>query len=386
MYDIDQLRREEFPHSAELTYLNHAGISPLPQRTKRVVQWVIEQLATDPNGFFDKHASPAFMTVQGALAGHINAATPGEIVPVSATSVGLNAVAQAGEWRNGDNILFCDLEFPSNAYPWMSLARDGVEARCVPADNGGLTLRRVEEYADERTRAVAVSSVQFFTGHRADLTAIGRFCREHGILFIVDAIQSIGHMHFDVEAMNIDVLATGGMKSLLALPGAGFMYVREAVTKTMRPRAIYPNATADYLHWLDYNLTPLPGAARFSTGTLNVPGVLAIASSLALIQELDPESIDAHTTSLSYYAAKILSGEGMEVVTPMDAVGPIVTVHSPFDAPITDRLVAYLADRRIVVCKHLDALGAAYIRLSFHCYNTTAEIDRFAETMRGFVS
>ena len=153
MYNIESLRREEFPASANLTYLNHAGISPLPQRTKREVQSAIERLSEDPNAFFGKYALPAFATLQESLANFINADSPSEIVYSTTTSAALNAVAQAIDWRPGDNILFCDQEFPSNAYPWMSLSRDGVESRRVPSENGGLTLRQVEAHADDRTRA-----------------------------------------------------------------------------------------------------------------------------------------------------------------------------------------------------------------------------------------
>ncbi len=386
MYDIESLRREEFPASANLTYLNHAGISPLPQRTKREVQSAIERLSEDPNAFFGKYALPAFASLQESLARYINADSPSEIVYSTTTSAALNAVAQAIDWRPGDNILFCDQEFPSNAYPWMSLSRDGVESRRVPSENGGLTLRQVEAHADDRTRAVTVSAIQFFSGHRADLVAIGRFCRERNILFIVDAIQAIGHMAFDVQAMNIDILATGGMKSLLALPGAGFIYVRDEVSSKMNPRLIHGNSTADYLHWLDYDLTPQPGAARLSSGTTNVPGVLSIGASLSLLNELGPANIDTHTTALIHYAIDNLTNEGYEVVTSKDTSGPIATFRSPFDSETTDRLIQFLSDRQVVVCKHLDAGTSAYVRASVHCYNITADIDRLLEELRSFVS
>ena len=386
MYDIEQLRRDEFPHSAEFAYLNHAGIAPLPQRTKRETQQAIERLSNNPTDFFGKYASPAFEALYASIARHINAASPGEIVAATSTSAALNAIAQAVEGQPGDNILFCDLEFPSNAYPWMSLARDGVEARRVPSDNGGLTLARVEQYADGHTRAVAVSAVQFFTGHRADLTAIGRFCRQNNILFIVDAIQAIGHMTFDVQAMNIDVLATGGMKSLMALPGTGFLYVREAVAEATRPRLIHGNSTVDYIHWLAYDLTMQPGAGRFASGTPNVAGLLSIAPSLKLIAELGPDNIDAHTTALTRYTGEALKREGYEIITPLDAAGPILTFRSRYDSETTDRLVSYLEQNRVVVCKHLDAGTDAYIRVSFHCYNIAEEVDRFMEALQGFVN
>lgn len=386
MYNIESLRREEFPSSANLAYLNHAGISPLPQRTKVAVQAAVEQLSADPNAFFGKYALPAFVSIQDSLTAYINAESPSEIVFGTTTSAALNAIAQAIEWRPGDNILFCDQEFPSNAYPWMSLTRDGIESRRVPSENGGLTLRQVEASVDERTRAVAASAIQFFSGHRTDLAAIGRYCRERNILFIVDAIQAIGHMVFDVQAMNIDILATGGMKSLLALPGAGFIYVRDEVSKKMQPRLIHGNSTVDYLHWMAYDLAPLPGAARLSSGTQNVPGVLSIGASLTLLNELGPANIDAHTTALAKYAMDELTREGFEVITPRGAAGPITTFHSPFDSETTDRLVQFLSDRQVVVCKHLDAGTSAYVRASVHCYNTTADIDRLLEELHRFSS
>lgn len=386
MYDLENLRHSEFPHSAELAYMNHAGISPLPQRTKREVQSAIEYLSHDPNEFFGQYALPAFTTTQELIARHINAATPSDIVFSTTTSAALNAVAQAIEWQKGENIIFCDQEFPSNAYPWISLARDGMEPRLVPTENGGLTLAQVEKNADSHTRAVAVSAIQFFSGHRTDLAALGRFCRQNNILFIVDAIQAIGHMPIDVQTMNIDILASGGMKSLLALPGVGFLYVREAVADTMKPRLIHGNSTVDYLHWLAYDLAPLPGAARFSSGTPNLPGVLSLGPSLSLIGELGIENIDAHTTKLTHYAIDSLTTQGHQVITPKDSAGPITTFQSPYDSSTTDRLIQYLADQHVVVCKHLDAESTPFVRVSFHCYNTKEDFHRLMEAMSRFVS
>lgn len=376
MYDVETLRQTEFPHSSQLTYLNHAGISPLPQRAKQAIQDAIEGLSSDPSDYFGRIGLPAIIDLQTRLARFVNAA-PSEIVSITSTSAALNAVAQAIPWQPGDRVLFCDVEFPSNAYPWLSLARDGVESCVVPADNGGLTLRAVEQYVDERTRVVAASAVQFFTGHRTDLAAIGDFCRRRGILFVVDAIQAIGHIPIDMQAMAIDVLATGGQKSILGLPGIGFMAVRDGVAEMMRPRLIHANATVNWMHWLAYDLTPLPGAERFAAGTPNVPGLIGLGPSVALLEELGVSHIDAHTTALSRYAVERLTALGLDVITPLNALGPIVTFHSPVDAAATGQIVQRLAEQRVVVVMHLDAAGAAYIRLSFHCYNVPAEVDRF---------
>jgi cysteine desulfurase / selenocysteine lyase len=366
----------------DVTYFNNAGIAPLPARTRQKVHHVIDELGQQPSRFWETIAVPASLNLQEMLARHINAVSPAEIAFVTTTSAAINAVAQAIDWHHGDNILLCENEFPSNAYPWMSLIRDGVEIRRVPAVNGGLNVEGLEQRVDARTRLIAASSVQFFTGHRTDLTSIGQFCRAREILFSVDAIQSIGHIPIDVQAMHIDILATGGQKSLLALPGIGFLYVRQDLAEQMTPRQIASNSTVEYLHWLAYDLTLLPGAARFNSGTPNLPGIFSIGASLELLNELTLEAIDTHTTALSRYACQRFSSYDFQVVTPDIVCGPIVTFRSPVAGLETDQLVRDLAAHQIVVVKHLDAAGNPHIRLSFHCYNTFEEIDRFIEVYR----
>jgi selenocysteine lyase/cysteine desulfurase len=253
----------------------------------------------------------------------------------------------------------------------------------VPAHNGTLSVDAVDANSDGRTRVVAVSAVQFFSGARADLAALGAYCRERNILLAVDAIQAIGHLPIDVTAMNIDVLATGGQKSLLALTGAGFLYVRNEAVETMQPNHIGPNAVDGWEHWLDYDLTPRPGAIRFLMGTPNVPGMLSILSSLTLINELGRENIDDYTTGLATYAVNSLDAAGYLVITPHspDEHGPIVTFRYSESDTATDDLVQRLAQHQIMVTKHLDAAGHPYVRISVHCYNTTSDIDRFLELL-----
>lgn len=382
MYNVDELRAADFPGSSEVLYFNHDGISPLPARTQARVKWAIDEFARLPGPFWTKEGLPYMERLRQEIALFLNAASPWEIVPMSTTSAGLNAVAQAMAWQPGDNVLFCDVEFPSNVYPWLSLARDGVEARLIPATDGGLALAALEPYVNDRTRVIAASAMQFFTGQRTDLTAVGRFCQERGILFVVDAIQAIGHMAIDVRAMHIDVLACGGQKSLLALPGQGFLYVRQEVAEQMQPRAIGSNATVDYLHWLKYDLTPAPAAQRFMSGTPNIPGIIAIVESLGLIRDLGVENIDAHTRALSDGATAVLTNLGYRVISPQPAHGPIVTFAVNMSSAEADTLVTALAGRGVILVKHLDREGKVYLRVSFHCYNTMAEIEQFGGIMQ----
>lgn len=381
MYDIEALRRGQFPISHEQAYFNHASISPLPQVVQSRAQQAVARLAQDPDRFFVDEVMPLLTDLGEHALQLLHAQSPQEIVPVTTTSAALSAVAMAIPWEPGDNVVFCDVEFPSNAFPWMTLRVSGVETRIVGAVNGGLTLEALVPNVDERTRVVAASAIQFFTGHRTNLAAIGAFCRQRGILFVVDAIQAIGHMAFDVQEMNIDVLASGGQKSLLSLPGIGLLYVRAEVAESLLPRPLGPNATRDYMHWLGYDLTPLPGALRFGMGTPNVVGLVALEASLRLLAEIGVREIDSHTTMLSAAAIAMLERLGYEVITP-PGHGPIVTFCPRLDDEAADAAVTSLAEGGIIISKRWDANRTPYLRLSFHAYNTLEELERFEASWR----
>jgi selenocysteine lyase/cysteine desulfurase len=374
MFDAQKLREEEFPYSLNQHFFNSASISLLPRRVQRQMTLSGERLMDDPFSHWRDEIMPMFTQMNESIARLINAAKTEEIAPITSTSYGMNALAQSIPWQAGDNVVLCNVEFPANVYPWMSLARDGVEARLIPARNGGLTVDALAEAVDKRTRVVTVSLLQFFTGHRSDLMALGKFCHERGIMFVVDAIQAVGHIPLDVQAMHIDALVTGGQKSLMAAPGTGFMYVRDEVCETLRPRFIGGNGTKDYLFWLDYDLTPLPGPARFGMGTPNMLGLVGMAKSVELLGELGIPAIDEHTSAVARCAMDMLERQGYEVITPRDAHGSIVTFVSGRDSLATDTFINDLKAHQITAVKHLDRAGKAYVRFSFHCYNTIEEI------------
>lgn len=404
-YALDEVR-QAFPICQQLTYLNHASISPIPAPAQALMQIATDLLTRDPGAFFGPHPDPRlgdiFVTFAQAVADLINAASLDEIVGQQSTSAALNAVAQAIDWQPGDNIVFSRQEFPSNAYPWMSLAARGVECRIVPDDGlGGPTVDSLMPYVDSRTRLIAVSAVQFLSGHRADLAAIGAFCRAHQILLAVDAIQAAGHMPIDVQAMHIDILAAGGQKSLMGPPGQGFLYVHKDLAERLRPALIGPNATVGWEFWADYDISPREGALRFTMGTPNVIGMVGLTASIRYLLGLGLGHIDAWTRHLSTIAAAELSARGYTVITPVHpsltaqpasaaappTFGPIVTfrVHNPDPADRdalraadedASALMNRMSARGVRLTKHWDARGVAHVRISPHCYNTEDEIRR----------
>ncbi len=195
-YDLAAVRRA-FPIAQRLIYVNHASISPMPQPAVQAMQTAVARLGDDPVSLYTPACGygDLFVTFAQEMAALINAASPDEIVGITATSDGLNAVAQSLDWRPGDNIVLADVEFPSNVYPWMALQVRGVETRLVRTAEGGASVEAFAPYVDARTRLIAASAVQFFTGHRADLTALGAFCRDSGCRAHAACRAGDGHRH-----------------------------------------------------------------------------------------------------------------------------------------------------------------------------------------------
>jgi len=193
-YDVDALRREEFPWAAagEGIYLNNASTGPLPARTVAALdEW--SRLRANPRRVPQELQFETLARSRELIASMIGADTS-EIALAANTTFGLNLAAFSLPLNKGDVVLSPDLEFPANVYPWMQLAaRRGVELRQLRCDEGVLDAGRLgRELEDERVRVVTVSWVGFASGARVDLAALGALCRARGVFFVVDAIQGLG--------------------------------------------------------------------------------------------------------------------------------------------------------------------------------------------------
>ena len=176
-----------------------------------------------------------------------------------------------------------------------------------------------------------MSSVQWSNGFRADLDAIGDFCRERRLWFVVDGIQQLGAFPIDVGRTPIDILVTGGHKWLNAPFGAGFMYINPDVRDRLRPPvAGYLSVDPPEGGWAEYFRTPAitplqpvtftPDARRYETGgTGNYPGMVGLAASLDLINSLGSDVIAGHIVGLTDQLLEGLSGLPVRVVTPREA-------------------------------------------------------------------
>lgn len=362
--------RSFFPVTQELVYLNHAGVSPVSTRVEEALGRYLAEAtrrgAFRYGSFFDAEVE----RVRGRAA-QLLGARPDEIAFVKNTTEGLGLVASGLDWQRGDRILTCDLEYPSNVYPWWSLRGRGVETIMLRGRDGRLPLASVEEaLRDPAVRLLALSSVEFGSGARNDLAALGGLCRERGILFCVDAIQSLGLFPLDVEACGIDFLSADGHKWLLSVEGCGVFYCNRRVLDRLTPRVVGWRSVVESQDYDRYHLELQPSAGRFEEGTPNTAGIFALGAAIDLLLEIGIAAVASRVLELTDRLVAGLEARGAQLRSPRlpgEASG-IVSFALPGEAP--ERSAARLRERGIFVVARRGG-----VRASPHFYNHEAEID-----------
>jgi selenocysteine lyase/cysteine desulfurase len=369
-YDLDRLRREEFPWAAagEAIYLNAASTGPLPERTLRAQEAYSRKRAAP----FRLSHEEQFAVLDDARARitTLIGAERGSVALSVNTGAGINLAARGLPLGRGDVVVIPVLEFPANVYPWMAASRArGFTLHIVPARDGLLDEDAVLAAIDQTSaRVLALSWVGFATGFVADLDRIGAACRARGVTLVVDGMQGVGALPLDVRRLRIDLLACGGQKWLLSPWGSGFTYVRPEILETIAPQPVSwmgVRGSDDFSALLEYDLTWREGARRFEQITVPFQDFAGMAASLALLQELGMDAIVAHVAQRVAQLAAGAERAGVEVVTPAGRRAGIVTLR-PGDVVAT---AARLRDARVV-----HSVREGTIRLSPHCYTTSDEI------------
>jgi len=366
--------REQFPVTRRWAYFAHAAVAPLSAPAQRaVVEWAADMA---DNG--QVHEPLWFRRVNEVrgLAGRLLNADPLDVAFVKNTSEGIGIVAEGFPWRTGDNVVTAAEEYPANLYPWMNLAGRGVELRTVPSRGSRLLIDDVRAAIDQRTRVVSLSWVEFASGFRNDLDALGELCRERGIFFFVDAIQGLGVLPLDVRRTPIDGLAADGHKWLLAPEGAGLFYLRREWVERLHPVGVGWNSVVGARDFAKLDFTLKPHAGRWESGTLNVAGVHALGASLELLLGLGMENVAERVRDLTAHLCARAPSAGLEVFSS----------RAPGEWSGIVSLIAPGADTRAVVRRCQDQgivlnLRAGRLRVSPHCYNTPEEIDRLVPTL-----
>lgn len=367
--------RQEFPITEQCAFLSHAAVSPLSRRVTAAVQAYLAMAQTEPATRLFPKVIKLVNEARERIANLINARSSDEIAIMPNTGTGINTAAVSLPLQPGDNVLVLDGDYPANIYPWLNLAQRGVLTKFVPPRDGGLDLNLLEQRIDRRTRVIALSTVMFATGFRNDIATVGRLCRERGISFVVDGIQSLGVFPMDVQAYQIDFLAAGAHKWLMGMSGCGFLYCRREILDDLVPGAYVGAASVvDFINFLDYNFTFPQSADRFHVGSQNFAGIAALKAAIELLQEVGIERVNRHVAGLIDALINDLRERGYTLAasTAPEHRSSIVVAQHPEAA---------------AACKRLDEAGIIVtprgngVRVAPHFYNTLEEVMRVGEVL-----
>jgi len=288
---INSLIEDEFRLDDDIIYLNHAAVAPWPQRTKIAVQQFAEENACYGSKHYLRWVEHE-TELRGMLAELINAPSKDDIALLKSTSEGLSVVAHGLTWQAGDNVVISDQEFPSNRIVWESLSRYGVEIKKVDLQSAESPEQALLNACDTNTRLLSISSVQYASGLRIDLTPLGQHCRQNHILFCVDAIQSIGALQFDVQKYQADFVMADGHKWMLGPEGLALFYCRADLREQLQ---LHQFGWHMVEHAHDFSRTDWQAARdakRFECGSPNMLCTHALRASVSILLEIGMDRIE----------------------------------------------------------------------------------------------
>lgn len=394
------LRREQFPVTRSLVYLNHAAVGPLSENAYRSMEAQARE-QRDVAALNWRDWLREYVEFRAVAASLINA-RPQEISILKNTSEGISFVAEGLDWKAGENVVTTDMEFPSNFVPWKRLERRGVECRTIVTRGGTFDPDDVAKLIDDKTRVVALSMVSFHNGFVPDLESIGRLCRERGVLLSVDAIQGLGAIRVDVERCGISFLAADGHKWLMGPEGTAIFYVRDEFRNLLEVRETGWLNIRQGAKIVGSSVDLFEDGRRFEAGSLNTNGVHGLRAAMDLLVELGTEEVEHEVLRIADLLARRLEAIGFIVRSPRPQKSGIVAVTPPKlkseaiiarlyegeNVPATSgsaaelyQLQSYLESHRIIATSR-----EGMLRFSPHCYNDESDLDEVIEILGDVVA
>ncbi|MGA2742549.1 MAG: aminotransferase class V-fold PLP-dependent enzyme [Bryobacteraceae bacterium] len=361
---------DQFPVRKRVVYLNHAAVSPLCRRAAEAMRW----LAADAMENGSLHYGQWLETYEGlrAAAARLIGASRGEIALVKNTSEGIATVAMGVDWRPGDKMVAFREEFPANYYPWKRLEETGVHVEWLSYLD---PLDRIDQ-ACRGARLLAISFVQYLSGHRVDLEAIGEICHRHGCAFLVDAIQGLGAFPVDVRRAHIDALAADGHKWLLGPEGCGILFVSQDFQDSIQPEEFGWTNVARYADYASRDMTLRPDAGRYECGTLNTIGCYGLRASIELLLEVGIDAVAPAVQGLGDLIAEGVQARGYEVLGSRSAANGAGIVSFRKAGLEAGDLVRRLNAAGVTVAQR-----QGWVRVSPHFYNSPDDIGSMLEAL-----
>jgi selenocysteine lyase/cysteine desulfurase len=369
-----------FEMPQDIAYLNCAYMSPQLRRAREVGEWAVSRKSRPwevaPADFFED------TEIVRALFARLVGGDADGVAIVPSVSYGISVAAANVPVREGEKIIILEDQFPSNVYSWRELAsREGARLVTVPRPEDSDWTRALIEEIDADTAVVAAPNCHWTDGSLVDLARVGERAREAGAALVVDGIQSLGALPFDVSEVRPDFLIAASYKWLLGPYGVGFMYVDE---KHREGRPIEHNwinrqGSEDFAQLVDYQDAFQPGARRFDVGERSNFILLPMAAeALRQLHDWGIENVSETIGTLTDLILKRAEERGISTIPKERRARHMIGLMLGPDAP--DDLAATLMRHGVFV-----SVRGPSVRVSPHLYNTEEDIDRFFDVLEHVV-
>lgn len=358
--------KDQFPRTREVSYLDTAaeGIPPL------VAAAALEEYSKQKSsGSPGRHRHYQIQREAEAAAAGLLGAETENVVLLANASEALNLLANAINWKAGDEVLISDLEFPSNVLVWLRLRRLGVRLVVIPTQDGAMTLEDWTAHLSERTRVVTVSQVSYKTGTQLPfLEGLAEAAHRVGALFCVDATQAMGRVPVSIQG--VDYLVASSYKWLLGTHGLAVVYAASALLQSMEPSTVGWYSVNALFHSQRFETyTAKSGAGQLQAGMPNFPALYAMRASMEFLAAIGVEALDRALQPIVRQLRDGLANQGVSLLTPPDPCFASGIVS--FSCDEAERVCRELAGQGVIVWG-----GDGRIRLSVHLYNDSADVDR----------
>lgn len=364
--------RREFSALNEYIYLNTASMGLLSKRALEAGErWLKERVIGSLKWINWYRESMELKDDIGRLIG----AKLEEIALVQNTSTGLNYVALSIPWEEGDNIIINDMEFPANRNIWQVIAKSKkIKLKVARNKNGVIDTDQYKELIDKKTKAIALSWVQYSNGYVHNLEELSDLSEEKDFYLIVDGIQGVGALKLNLRKLNVSFLSCGGHKWLMGLPGSGFLYVNESILDELKMNIAGWLSAKEPFNFDKFDYEPATDAKRFEIGSPSFIGYLVLKESLKILNSTGIDKVERRNKDLTIELVEKLGKE--KVASPLKEDEPYSSIISVKHKDAR-KVVEKLKEKNIIV-----AYRAGKIRISIHFYNNEEDIETLIQNLK----
>lgn len=378
-----QRARHETPGCTHVLHFNNAGASLMPQP---VLDATIGHLQLEAQIGGYEAAERAHDTIEYTYdaAAALIGCSRDEIAIVENATRAWDMAFYSIPFKPGDRILTAMSEYASNYIAFLQIAqKTGATVEAIPNDEyGQVSLEALRKAIDERVKLIAITHVPTNGGLVNPVSAIGKIAREAGILYLVDACQSIGQMPIDVNQIGCDMLSTTSRKYLRGPRGIGFLYVRRSILEQLEPPFLDLHA-ADWVAPNRYEIRP--DARRFENWETNYAAKIGLGAAIDYALQWGIDNIWRRVKTLAYQLRTQLSPLPGVIVRDRGATqcGIVTFTIEGLDPEEINRKLAEQKINVSVTTRSSTLLDMevrkieSMVRASVHYYNSEEEVERF---------